>query len=154
MPCPISEWFAITVTLSSAAMRTNAFGANTFPAAAAVFAAALASSGTQAEIQRPPLTAALVFRKSRRPSCCAPVLIVALMTASFLRQSPPHDGWPWDSRVCSAAANVSAHGLINIPVRRPGVLRQQHGRAHNLSALAVAALWHVDFNPRALQWMR
>ena len=95
MPCPISEWFAITVTRSSAAMRTNAFGANTFPAAAAALLAATpASSGTQAEIQRPPLTAALVFRKSRRPSCCAPVLIVALMTASFLRQSPPHDGWP------------------------------------------------------------
>src|ERR1700756_2617139 len=59
-----------------------------------------------------------------------------------------------DARVGSAAADIAAHRLINILVGWFWNLGQQHRRAHNLPGLAIAALRHVQLNPRLLQGMR
>src|SRR5712691_2747594 len=56
----------MTVTDSSAAIRTNAFGAKTVALAGAFETERAASSGTCAAIHKPPPIAADVFRNSRR----------------------------------------------------------------------------------------
>src|SRR5260370_24943711 len=57
------------------------------------------------------------------------------------------------ARVSAATANVAGHGFIDVSVGRFGIFFEQDSRAHNLSGLAVAALWDVDFDPGALQGM-
>ena len=59
-----------------------------------------------------------------------------------------------NSWVRSAAADIPAHGFVNVFVGWFGFFRQQHRGAHDLSGLAVAALRHVQLNPRFLQRMR
>src|SRR5713101_5879942 len=66
MPWPISEWLTMTVTDSSGAIRTNAFGAKTDALAGAFERERAASSGTCAAIHNPLPLAADVFRNSRR----------------------------------------------------------------------------------------
>src|SRR5258708_25775976 len=66
MPWPISEWLTITVTDSSAAIRTNAFGAKKPVLAGALETECPASSGTYAAIHNPLPITADVFRNSRR----------------------------------------------------------------------------------------
>src|SRR6266403_3454468 len=56
----------MTVTVSSGAIRRKAFGAKTVALAGAFESGRAASSGTQAEIHKPPPIVAVVFRKSRR----------------------------------------------------------------------------------------
>jgi hypothetical protein len=55
--------------------------------------------------------------------------------------------------VSSTAADVAGHGFVDIFVGGLGVLLEEHGGAHDLSGLAITALWDVDFNPGALQGM-
>src|SRR5258708_11949925 len=56
-----------------------------------------------------------------------------------------------NSRIGSAAADVARHRLVNVLIRRLGFFAQQHGGAHQLPRLAVAALRNVLLQPRALQ---
>src|SRR5215467_10911623 len=55
--------------------------------------------------------------------------------------------------VGSAAADVAAHEVVDISVSWAGFLCEQRRRRHNLSALTVAALWHVNFHPGLLHRM-
>ena len=59
-----------------------------------------------------------------------------------------------DARIRSATTDVSRHGLVDIVVGRLGIFFEQDGCAHDLSGLAVAALWDVNFDPCALHGMR
>src|SRR5882672_732674 len=52
--------------------------------------------------------------------------------------------------VGSAAADVAAHGLVDVGVARRAVLRDERSRAHDLAGLAIAALRHVILDPRGL----
>jgi len=52
-----------------------------------------------------------------------------------------------DALVRAAAADVSAHGIVNIRIGWIGFLRQQRRRGHDLPGLAVSALRHVFFDP-------
>ena len=53
--------------------------------------------------------------------------------------------------VGATAANVAGHLVVDLLDRGMRRLRQQSGRGHDLSGLAVATLRHLFFNPRLLQ---
>ena len=55
-----------------------------------------------------------------------------------------------DAEIGTAPANVAAHRIVDVLVRRLGVGFEQANRRHDLSGLAVAALGHAQFNPGAL----
>src|SRR5712671_2515100 len=57
---------------------------------------------------------------------------------------------PANAHIGGAAAQVSAHRLFDIRVRRVGLGLQQRDRAHDLPALAVAALDDIPLHPGAL----
>src|SRR5207245_4232537 len=55
--------------------------------------------------------------------------------------------------VGSAAANVSAHKVINFGVSWTSFLGEQRGGRHDLPALAIATLRNIDFQPGLLHGM-
>ena len=59
-----------------------------------------------------------------------------------------------DAHIGGAAAEVAAHGEVDVTVGRPLVRLQQRDRAHDLARLAVAALRHVARDPGALHGHR
>jgi hypothetical protein len=63
------------------------------------------------------------------------------------------DGSP-DAWIRAAAADIPGHRFVDILIGGLGIFVEQHGGAHDLAGLAVAALRHVDFDPGALEWMR
>ena len=58
-----------------------------------------------------------------------------------------------DARVGHAAAEVARHHRVDVRVGRVGKVLQQHGRLHDLSGLAVAALRHLQLAPGLLHRM-
>src|SRR6266566_245064 len=56
-----------------------------------------------------------------------------------------------DALIGAAPTDVARHGGINVGIGRVRFFRQQCGRGHQLSGLAVAALWHLLRNPGRLQ---
>jgi len=56
-----------------------------------------------------------------------------------------------NSRVRTAAADIAAHRLVNIFVAGLQIFREEDGRAHDLPGLAIAALRHIELDPRFLQ---
>lgn len=55
-----------------------------------------------------------------------------------------------DTKVGAAPANIAAHRIVDVLVRRLGVGFEQANRRHDLSGLAVAALGHAQLDPGAL----
>src|SRR5215472_7052036 len=55
-----------------------------------------------------------------------------------------------DADVSRAAADVAGHGRIDVRIARARVTAEERGGGHDLSALAVTALWHVEADPRGL----
>jgi hypothetical protein len=55
-----------------------------------------------------------------------------------------------DLRVGTAAADVAAHRAIDLRVGRLRRPIEERRRRHHLPGLAVAALRHIDFDPRSL----
>jgi len=55
-----------------------------------------------------------------------------------------------DAHIGGAAAEITAHGLVDIAVGRPLVCLQERDGAHDLARLAVATLRHVARDPGAL----
>src|SRR5262245_20118644 len=58
-----------------------------------------------------------------------------------------------NSRIGSAAAQITAHGLIDVRIGGICLAREQRGGRHNLPRLAVAALRYIDFDPSPLHRM-
>ena len=58
-----------------------------------------------------------------------------------------------DALVCATAADVAAHGFVNVGVGGVGLFGEHRRGGHDLPGLAVAALRHVFFNPGALHGM-
>src|SRR5216684_3663308 len=50
----------------------------------------------------------------------------------------------------AAAADVAAHGIVDVGVGGLGLLGKESYRGHDLSGLAVTALWNVFFHPGLL----
>src|SRR4029077_18670690 len=59
-----------------------------------------------------------------------------------------------DALVGAAAADVAAHGVIDVGLGGFRLLRQEGDSKHNLAGLAVAALWDVFGDPGLLHGMR
>src|SRR4030095_16398502 len=55
-----------------------------------------------------------------------------------------------NSRISPTAAEVAAHCVVDVAVGRVCFLRQQAGRRHHLSRLAVTALRDLYFQPGSL----
>src|ERR1700719_5212922 len=55
-----------------------------------------------------------------------------------------------NARVGGAAANIAAHGAVDVRITRRAILLEERRRGHDLSGLAVAALWHLQFHPGGL----
>src|SRR2546426_11207508 len=138
-PWPISERSTTTTTLSSAPMRSHAFGAN--GAAAATRPRPVA--GRWKPMTRPAPARPAVSRNSRRVTCGA------LMSRS-LRGAM--DGGA-DALVGAAATDVG-HRRVDVGVGGVRILREQRRGGHDLPRLAVAALRHVFLDPRALHRVR
>src|SRR3989449_5817591 len=140
-PCPISERSTTTRTLSSAPMRSHAFGAN--GAAAAARPARRPAAGTWKPMTRPAPATLAVSRNSRRLICAA------LMSRSL---GGAMDGGA-DALVGAAATDVG-HRRVDVGVRGMRILREQRRGGHDLSRLAIAALRYVFLDPRALHRVR
>src|SRR5213080_3014377 len=139
-PWPISERSTTTSTVSSAPMRSQAFGAN--GAAAAAPPALRPAAGRWKPMTR--LATPAASRNSRRVISGA-----ALMSRSL---GGAMDGGA-DPLVCAAATDVG-HGRVDVGVRRMWVFREQRRGSHGLPRLAVTALRHIFFDPRALHGVR
>ena len=53
-----------------------------------------------------------------------------------------------------AAADVAAHGVVDVGVGRLRVLLEQRRRRHDLAGLAIAALRHLQLDPGGLHRLR
>src|SRR5690348_6107471 len=71
------------------------------------------------------------------------------LSYSLLAGSDLLDGGP-DAEVRPAAAQVPAHGLVDVSVRRVRVLVEERHGLHDLASLAVATLRHVIVDPGLL----
>src|SRR5215471_17445219 len=149
-----------SVTMSSVPMWTHALSLSDV---ATALAAASARVGRTKPSSSPLAPATPSLRNSRRSTDSA-MLIVA---SGSLRIAPlPHFvisllleiGRAMDRAsnrlVGAAAADVAAHGLVDVSVGRIWRAREQCGGGHDLAALAIAALRHVDLQPGLLHRMR
>src|SRR5260370_26100543 len=59
----------------------------------------------------------------------------------------------FDTLVSAAAADVARHRLTYLVARRLWILDQQCGRLHDLTGLAIAALWDIEIAPCLLNRM-
>src|SRR2546422_5248812 len=140
-PWPISERSTTTTTLSSAPMRSHAFGAK--GAATAARAPFRPPAGGWEAMTGPAPATPAASRNSRRLICAA------LMSRS-LRGAM--DGGA-DALVGAAATDVG-HRCVDVGVRGVRILREQRRGGHDLPRLAIAALRHVFLDPRALHRVR
>jgi hypothetical protein len=58
-----------------------------------------------------------------------------------------------NSLIHPTAAEVANHGAIDLIVRGMWSFREQRRRRHDLTALAIPALWHLLGDPRQLYGM-
>src|SRR6266581_9432713 len=56
-----------------------------------------------------------------------------------------------DALIRAATANIARHGGVDVVIRRLRRVLQQRRRRHDLAGLAVAALHHLQLQPRLLQ---
>src|SRR6185437_11361740 len=146
VPWPTSTCLETTVTQPSGSMRMN--GPN---APKSIFGVPRPriSAGEQPTSSAPPALAA--------PTSSARRVGEKSLTGAFIPAAPSggHAGGVLDRRadalIGAAAADVAAHGEIDVGVGRLGGLGQERRGAHQLPGLAVAALRHVQLHPRRLQ---
>src|SRR5580692_2278019 len=170
MPCPISGFLQVMVTISSGAMRMYAL---MVPAASAAcdapVLAADAALGKLKSNSMPPPATVLAARKLRRDSAkpaarsaarsnWSPVSCGSFMSGRVMSDLPRVGGRQTrglfnggsNAGVGGAAADVAAHRGVDILVRGLRLLVQQGGGRHNLSRLAVATLHDIERQPRFL----
>src|SRR5215510_12209361 len=101
----------------------------------------------------PPETAPAVFKKPRRVVESNKPVVLDDISASRLRQfSGAMDRFA-DARVSPAAADVAGHRSVDVRIAWVRIGREQRGRGHDLPRLAVTALWDLELDPCALDWM-
>src|SRR5688572_19606521 len=138
MPCPISDLFTRMVTMFCRLMRMKALGAKSPAVVAAPAAGDWARTGRRKPSRMPPESAA-VPRKSRREGRSAISGPLSHAGRRLLDRRA-------DALIGAAATDIPAHGRVDVGIRRVSLLGEQGGRAHDLPALAVAALRHVLFD--------
>src|SRR5688572_3113431 len=159
-PWPTSGFLLTMVTLPSAAILTKAFGCIAPPPPPGPCANRSASRWKATTI--PPPASALTRRKERRSSVvvmAAPPLFRGRAGRSGFRRARGRHGRRAvnglaDAHVGAAPAEIAVHRRVDVVVRGLRRFRQQRCGRHDLTRLAVAALWDVELRPRALQGMR
>src|SRR5436190_6433697 len=147
-PWPISGFLDTMVTVPSGAMETKAescAGAAVFPSIASKTAA---GSGIRASSARPPPASSDALSTVRRVGPAAVVSCDMTGLLSHNRSDPDRTSNPV---VAAAAADVAGHCGVNLIGIGPGCLPEQRTRGHDLPSLTVAALHHINFQPRLLQ---
>src|SRR5258708_25152965 len=71
---------------------------------------------------------------------------------AFMHRRGAVDGFA-DALVGAAAADVAAHGIVDVGVGGVGLLRKQRNCGHDLAGLTVTALRNVFFHPGLLDGM-
>src|SRR5882724_1353034 len=126
----------MTVTLLSGATRRKAFGAKA-PSAAA---SARRIGPAQRKPMVRPAAAAAVTRKVRRPSVAGfrsgSMAKIAFMALTLQRMGGRVDGGA-NAGIGGAAADIAAHGVVDVGVGRLRVLLEQRRRRHDLAGLAI-----------------
>ena len=154
-PWPISMCLLSTVTVLSGPMMRKVFGAMlTFAAAGGVCANDLAAAceidadrKTRAGLEdRTPRSVDATFVFDLSPAVMSHGSVMA-QPSSDLRSAM--DGGA-NANVGGAAADVAVHGEVDVAIRRRRVEAEQRRGAHDLAGLAIAALRHVERDPRLL----
>src|SRR5688572_27047680 len=153
-PWPKSSRLMVTVTVPSRSMRTNADGCWVGLRPSDAWAQLTSGKAPRAN----PETAA-IFRKLRR---CRPAMAVSSLSARISCNRPlgnsakvgakcmvrllssqvrrgVFDGGAYP-RIGAAAADVAGHGGVDVGVTGLAIGLEQRGGAHDLAALAIAAL--------------
>src|SRR3546814_8471893 len=142
VPWPNAMCLISTVTLLSGATRMKALGAKT-PSAAAVSAAAaiLLPPAKAKPMTRPAPAAAEALRNCRRLAgrTAGVVLESFASMGSGLHELGRLVHGGADANVGGAAADVAAHGVVDVLVARLRVVAEQRDGRHHLARLAVAA---------------
>src|SRR6267142_515817 len=141
----------ISVTLPWASMRMNALGANT-----GFWACAPWAKGRWKPTTKPPPAASPTWRNPRLVSAASTLrvgawMVIAESRCTELDSCGMFDRRP-DTHVGAAPANVSRHGRIDVGVLRMRGGVEQSRRGHDLPRLAVAALDHLQVQPRFLHF--
>src|SRR5690349_11891555 len=147
MPCPISGFFDMIVTVPSGAMETKAEScagpAPSFSAAARVLGSGISTSSASPPPARS--DALSMVRRSR------PARSGSRNTAALLFHAGGDPDRAADTVVATAATDVARHGCIDLSIVRLRGPPEECARRHDLTGLAVTALHHVDLEPRLLQ---
>src|SRR6266513_5597442 len=117
-------------------MRMNALGVT----AALAVLSAVSVAPVLKPMRSPPPSAALALRNCRRERS-------TVMSGPFL--GGVLDSLA-DSDVRTAATDVPRHRGVDIPIGRVRVGGEQGGGGHDLAGLAIAALRHLQLDPRLL----
>src|SRR5437016_5211105 len=136
----------------------NAFGANGSPAIFSAVPTALTGRPAVNPISTPPPSAALALKKRRRERSrlsrsTRPITRSEVMSGPFLvaRRSSRRVLDPVTyARIGPAAADVSGHGSVDVGGAWLRVGGKQCRRGHDLAGLAIAALRHLQLDPRLL----
>src|SRR5207302_4889589 len=147
MPCPISGFLDTMVTVPSRAMETkteSCVGTTVLPSIAPKTPA---GSGISASSAKPPPASSDALSTVRR---VRPAAVCSCDTTGLLfhtRSDPDRTSNPV---VAAAAADVAGHCGVNLISIGLGCATEQRARGHDLPGLTVAALHHINFQPRLL----
>src|SRR5207249_3733718 len=147
-PWPISGFLDTMVTVPSGAMETKAeswAGAAVFPSIAS---RTPAGSGIRASSAKPPPASSDALSTVRR---LGPAGESSCDTTGLLFHTRGDPDRTSNPVVAAAAADVAGHCRVNLIGIGLGCLPEQRAGGHDLPGLTVAALHHINFQPRLLQ---
>src|SRR6187399_199222 len=137
-------------TSPSLPMLMKAFGAKSAEAIASV-----RPNGSARLNSRPPPAVAALARKPRRDKLVSSRRAATrskIMSASLCRRLRGQFDRFTDTHISSAAADVAAHGIVDVCIGGMRIARQQRRGGHDLSRLTVAALNDLMVEPRLLDF--
>src|ERR1700692_3052775 len=135
------------VTPPSAPMRKNALGAKTAALAPTAAARRLGPSHQSPMVSAPAPPEPVAFRNSRRVGRRANERMAINLSLDGLCGRVNRGA---DTGIRRAAANIAAHGAVDVGIGRRRVLLEQGRCRHDLTALAIAALGYLKLYPRGL----
>src|SRR6516225_5028447 len=148
-PWPISGFLETMVTVPSVAMETNAESCAGAVLLSPVASRAHAGSGISASSASPPPASRDALSSARRSS---PATGSSCDTAGLrLFQTRGNRNGTADPVITAAAADVAGHCRVELIVVGAARVGEQCARRHDLSGLTIAALHHIDLQPRLLQ---
>src|SRR6516162_6560698 len=148
-PWPISGFLETIVTVPSVAIETKAESSVRAAAFPSVASSANTGSGISASSASPPPASREAFSSARRSS---PATGSSCNTAGLLLfDAGGNPDGTADAVVTATTADVAGHRRVELIVTGAARMGEQRTRRHDLSGLTIAALHHIDLQPRLLQ---